>query len=142
MEEPSHIVGKTSTRKRTLAPVWNDTIEFDVDIGQHVIIMDLFDENRLTRDDFLGRVTTNKITEGRQVDHARGCWSCFVQVSTLLQRTERSRVSGSLTFSISFVAASDPGEAKSFAEVNDDENVQEKWLERNVDALQEWPCSN
>ena len=120
--------------KRTLDPIWNDTIEIDVDVGQHVIIMDLFDENRLTRDDFLGRVTSI-IKEGRQVHHTPVFRSCFLQVCTLLQRSERSRVSGSLTFSITFVSASYPGEDIGSAEVHNNEKVQEKWLERNVNAF-------
>ena len=57
LERPANAIWRTGTVKRTLNPVWNQSFEVDVDPTKHVIIADVFDENRLTRDDFLGRVT-------------------------------------------------------------------------------------
>ena len=41
--------------KRSLNPTWNETFEIEVD-HYDKLILDVYDENRMTRDDFLGRV--------------------------------------------------------------------------------------
>ncbi|CAH1107654.1 unnamed protein product [Psylliodes chrysocephalus] len=46
----------TKTRKRTLSPEWNEEFIFRVKPAEHKLILQVFDENRLTRDDFLGLV--------------------------------------------------------------------------------------
>ena len=44
----------TKTKKRTLNPRWEEEFLFRVKPADHKLIMEVFDENRLTRDDFLG----------------------------------------------------------------------------------------
>lgn len=46
----------TKTKKRTLNPKWDEEFIFRVRPGLHRLSMEVFDENRLTRDDFLGVV--------------------------------------------------------------------------------------
>src|SRR6218665_1369022 len=46
----------TKTKKKTLNPVWDEGFLFRVNPSSHWILIEVFDENRLTRDDFLGRV--------------------------------------------------------------------------------------
>ncbi|CAG9829945.1 unnamed protein product [Diabrotica balteata] len=46
----------TKTKKRTLSPEWNEEFIFRVKPGEHKLVLQVFDENRLTRDDFLGMV--------------------------------------------------------------------------------------
>ncbi|XP_019758034.1 E3 ubiquitin-protein ligase NEDD4 isoform X7 [Dendroctonus ponderosae] len=46
----------TRTRKKTLNPEWNEEFIFRVKPTEHKLILQVFDENRLTRDDFLGMV--------------------------------------------------------------------------------------
>jgi hypothetical protein len=46
----------TKTKKRTLNPKWDEEFIFRVKPGFHHLCMEVFDENRLTRDDFLGSV--------------------------------------------------------------------------------------
>ncbi|CAG9795931.1 unnamed protein product [Diatraea saccharalis] len=46
----------TKTKKRTLNPVWNQEFVFRVRPQEHKLLIQVFDENRLTRDDFLGMV--------------------------------------------------------------------------------------
>ena len=46
----------TKTKKRTLNPVWNEEFRFLVRPLRHKVVLEVFDENRLTRDDFLGVV--------------------------------------------------------------------------------------
>ncbi|KAI5636492.1 WW domain-containing protein [Phthorimaea operculella] len=46
----------TKTKKKTLNPVWNQEFVFRVKPAEHKLLIQVFDENRLTRDDFLGMV--------------------------------------------------------------------------------------
>ncbi|EEB13366.1 E3 ubiquitin-protein ligase Nedd-4, putative [Pediculus humanus corporis] len=46
----------TKTKKKTLNPKWNEQFAFRVKINEHKLVLQVFDENRLTRDDFLGMV--------------------------------------------------------------------------------------
>ncbi len=56
----SAIIGtsvRTRTIKRTLNPFWNEEFYFRVNPENNRLLFELFDENRITRDDFLGLVT-------------------------------------------------------------------------------------
>ncbi len=44
----------TKTKKRTLNPKWDEEFVFRVKPHAHKLVLEVFDENRLTRDDFLG----------------------------------------------------------------------------------------
>ncbi|XP_066245931.1 E3 ubiquitin-protein ligase Nedd-4 isoform X3 [Euwallacea similis] len=46
----------TRTKKKTLNPEWNEEFLFKVKPAKHKLVLQVFDENRLTRDDFLGMV--------------------------------------------------------------------------------------
>ncbi|XP_049701343.1 E3 ubiquitin-protein ligase NEDD4 isoform X6 [Helicoverpa armigera] len=46
----------TKTKKKTLNPTWNQEFVFRVKPQEHKLLIQVFDENRLTRDDFLGMV--------------------------------------------------------------------------------------
>ncbi|XP_059046412.1 E3 ubiquitin-protein ligase Nedd-4 [Achroia grisella] len=46
----------TKTKKKTLNPKWNQEFVFKVNPQEHKLVIQVFDENRLTRDDFLGMV--------------------------------------------------------------------------------------
>jgi len=41
---------------KTLNPKWDEEFIFRVKPSEHKLVMEVFDENRLTRDDFLGMV--------------------------------------------------------------------------------------
>ncbi|XP_048118741.1 E3 ubiquitin-protein ligase NEDD4a isoform X3 [Alosa alosa] len=47
---------QTKTIKKTLDPKWNEEFFFRVHPRKHRLLLEVFDENRLTRDDFLGQV--------------------------------------------------------------------------------------
>lgn len=47
---------QTKTIKKTLNPKWNEEFFFRVHPTNHRLLFEVFDENRLTRDDFLGQV--------------------------------------------------------------------------------------
>ncbi|XP_051892691.1 E3 ubiquitin-protein ligase NEDD4-like isoform X12 [Pristis pectinata] len=47
---------QTKTIKKSLNPKWNEEFLFRVNPQNHRLLFEVFDENRLTRDDFLGQV--------------------------------------------------------------------------------------
>uniref|UniRef100_A0A182PSX1 HECT-type E3 ubiquitin transferase n=1 Tax=Anopheles epiroticus TaxID=199890 RepID=A0A182PSX1_9DIPT len=49
-----HVV--TKTKRRTLNPIWNEEFVFRVKPNEHKLVFQVFDENRLTRDGFMGLV--------------------------------------------------------------------------------------
>ncbi|CAH1981354.1 unnamed protein product [Acanthoscelides obtectus] len=56
----------TKTKKRTLNPEWNEEFIFRVKPAEHKLVLQVFDENRLTRDDFLGMVELSLINLPRE----------------------------------------------------------------------------
>uniref|UniRef100_A0A182SM34 HECT-type E3 ubiquitin transferase n=1 Tax=Anopheles maculatus TaxID=74869 RepID=A0A182SM34_9DIPT len=62
----------TKTKRRTLNPVWNEEFVFRVKPNEHKLVFQVFDENRLTRDGFMGLVDLTLINlpheaEGRTI---------------------------------------------------------------------------
>ncbi|XP_037944287.1 E3 ubiquitin-protein ligase Nedd-4-like, partial [Teleopsis dalmanni] len=62
----------TKTKKKTLNPTWNEEFVFRVKPSEHKLVFQVFDENRLTRDDFLGMVELTLVNlpteqEGRTI---------------------------------------------------------------------------
>lgn len=58
---------------QTLNPEWNEEFFFRVHPTNNMLLIEVFDENRLTRDDFLGKVELpldNVVEEGPTVDIA------------------------------------------------------------------------
>ena len=55
------ILRKSKTIKRSLNPVWKESFEIEVEYHDKVIL-DVYDENRMTRDDFLGRAVIDTST--------------------------------------------------------------------------------
>jgi len=51
----------TKTKKRTLNPRWEEEFLFRLKPSEHKLVLEVFDENRLTRDDFLGRVELDSL---------------------------------------------------------------------------------
>ncbi|KAI1235091.1 E3 ubiquitin-protein ligase NEDD4, partial [Lamprotornis superbus] len=47
---------QTKTIRKSLNPKWNEELLFRVNPQKHRLLFEVFDENRLTRDDFLGQV--------------------------------------------------------------------------------------
>lgn len=56
----------TKTKKKTLNPVWNEEFIFRVKPNEHKLVFQVFDENRLTRDDFLGMVELTLVNLPRE----------------------------------------------------------------------------
>ncbi|XP_023716889.1 E3 ubiquitin-protein ligase Nedd-4 isoform X3 [Cryptotermes secundus] len=89
----------TKTKKKTLNPEWDEEFIFRVKPTEHKLVLQVFDENRLTRDDFLGMVELNllnlpKEQEGRTIPSKQ---------YILRPRSARSRVKGHLELYHAFI---------------------------------------
>lgn len=95
----------TKTRKRTLNPVWREEMIFRVLPEKHKLIFEVFDENRLTRDDFLGMVElpiTNNIPKDVASDTRRK-----EDYYTLRPRSAKSKVKGHLQLYLAYLDGQD-----------------------------------
>ncbi|XP_048258981.1 E3 ubiquitin-protein ligase NEDD4-like isoform X2 [Haliotis rufescens] len=93
---------QTKVIKKTLNPKWHEEFVFRVNPRDNVVLLEVFDSNRVTRDDFLGLVEiplnhTGVATErsGRDVG---------VKSFMLRPRSIRSRVRGHLMLYLAYVA--------------------------------------
>ncbi|XP_053128499.1 E3 ubiquitin-protein ligase NEDD4 isoform X2 [Hemicordylus capensis] len=99
---------QTKTVKKTLNPKWNEEFLFRVNPQKHRFLFEVFDENRLTRDDFLGQVdvplcqlsTENPTTERPYT------FKDFV----LHPRSPKSRVKGHLRLKMTYIPKSNGSE--------------------------------
>ncbi|XP_011869177.1 PREDICTED: E3 ubiquitin-protein ligase Nedd-4 isoform X3 [Vollenhovia emeryi] len=96
----------TRTKKKTLNPVWEEEFVFRVKPVEHKLVLQVFDENRLTRDDFLGMVELTLINlpkeqEGRAIP-ARN----YVLRPRSNHSSQRSRVKGTLELYHAYVSDS------------------------------------
>lgn len=82
----------TKTKKRTLNPHWGQEFLLRVKPSEHRLFLEVFDENRLTRDDFLGRVELPLASITRQRDSV----SIPEKSYALQPRSSRSNVRGYL----------------------------------------------
>ncbi|CAL8068189.1 unnamed protein product [Calicophoron daubneyi] len=85
---------QTRTIRRSLNPIWNEEIIFRVNPTENRLVFELYDENRLTRDDFLGVVTVSlpHLEIGCEDSGQRLMPKSFM----LHPRSSRSRVRGNL----------------------------------------------
>ncbi|KAI8501368.1 E3 ubiquitin-protein ligase nedd4, partial [Branchiostoma belcheri] len=95
------VMVQTRTIKKTLNPKWNEDFYFRVD-PRCRLLFEVFDENRVTRDDFLGQVDLplNNQIPTEYPDRERP----FSHKDYLLrQRSTKSRVSGHLRLKLAYV---------------------------------------
>ncbi|KAI5710989.1 hypothetical protein M8J75_013142 [Diaphorina citri] len=93
----------TKTRKKTLNPVWNEEFIFRVKPSEHKLVFQVFDMNRLTRDDFLGMVELSLLNLPRESD---GC-VIHNKKYILRPRSARSKVEGFLELYHAYLRLSD-----------------------------------
>ncbi|KAJ8925495.1 hypothetical protein NQ315_009333 [Exocentrus adspersus] len=82
----------TKTKKKTLNPEWNEEFIFRVKPAEQKLVLQVFDENRLTRDDFLGMVELSLINLPKEQEGRVILPSKYL----LRPRSARSRVRGHL----------------------------------------------
>lgn len=100
----------TKTKKKTVNPVWEEEFIFRVKPIEHKLVLQVFDENRLTRDDFLGMVELTLINvpkeqEGRIIPARRYCLRPRSNHSS-----QRSRVKGTLEVYHAYISDSSTAE--------------------------------
>ncbi|XP_065100068.1 E3 ubiquitin-protein ligase NEDD4-like isoform X6 [Paramisgurnus dabryanus] len=92
---------QTKTIKKTLNPKWNEEFFFRVCPQNHRLLFEVFDENRLTRDDFLGQVDvplTHLPTEDPAMERP------YTFKDFLLRpRSHKSRVKGYLRLKMAYL---------------------------------------
>ncbi|MFH4977284.1 hypothetical protein AB6A40_003993 [Gnathostoma spinigerum] len=102
---------QTKTRKKTRDPIWNEEFIFRILRRECILSIQIFDENRITRDDFLG-MTEIDLARVHIPNEQVGL--SVPEISCLLRpRTERTRVSGTIRISLSFIS---PSNASSVSE--------------------------
>ncbi|XP_062569562.1 E3 ubiquitin-protein ligase NEDD4-like [Saccostrea cucullata] len=132
----------TATIKKTLNPVWNEEFLFRVNPRDNKILFEVFDSNRVTRDDFLGLVEIPLIHTAIQIEGD----NVIEPKSYLLRpRSSRSRVRGNLMIYLAYVTPEEGVETQ-----QDDSGAQNSteptWemvdLDNALDQLQTISCTN
>uniref|UniRef100_A0AAX7TF11 E3 ubiquitin-protein ligase n=1 Tax=Astatotilapia calliptera TaxID=8154 RepID=A0AAX7TF11_ASTCA len=108
---------QTKTIKKTLDPKWNEEFFFRVDPKKHRLLFEVFDENRLTRDDFLGQVDIplNQIPTENPNNERPYTFKDFL----LHPRSHKSRVKGHLRLKMTYLPKN-PGSEEETADQTED----------------------
>ncbi|GFG35290.1 hypothetical protein Cfor_01348 [Coptotermes formosanus] len=95
----------TKTKKKTLNPQWNEEFIFRVKPAEHKLVLQVFDENRLTRDDFLGMVELTLLNLPREQEGRTILPKQYIlrPRSSVLRHSARSRVKGHLELYHAFI---------------------------------------
>jgi E3 ubiquitin-protein ligase NEDD4 len=117
----------TKTKKRTLNPTWDEEFIFRVLPAEQKLVIQVFDENRLTRDDFLGMIELSLITIPLESDSR----VIPPRKYNLQPRSTRSKVKGYLHVYAAFIP--DPTGI-----VEQGQEVMEQSANDNLDAGGGW----
>ncbi|KAK2854067.1 hypothetical protein Q5P01_006728 [Channa striata] len=117
---------QTKTIKKTLDPKWDEEFHFRVDPTKQRLLLEVFDENRLTRDDFLGQVDIplNQIPTENPNTERPYTFKDFV----LHPRSHKSRVKGHLRLKMTYLPKNS-GSEEERAENNEDVDPDWEFLE-------------
>lgn len=117
---------QTKTIKKTLDPKWNEEFFFRVNPRKHRLLLEVFDENRLTRDDFLGQVDVplNQIPTENPNTERPYTFKDFL----LHPRSHKSRVKGHLRLKMTYLPKN-TGSEEETAEQTEDMDPSWEFLE-------------
>ncbi|XP_065219668.1 E3 ubiquitin-protein ligase NEDD4 isoform X1 [Planococcus citri] len=126
----------TRTKKKTLNPVWNEEFYLRVNPSVHKLIIQVFDENRITRDDFLGMVELSLRNLPKEKPDER----IESKIYYLQPKSSRSKVKGYLEIYLAFVREDGDvdDEEEDNTQVNRNSQVEEDW-EMVIDAPSSQP---
>jgi E3 ubiquitin-protein ligase NEDD4 len=102
----------TKTKKKTLNPKWEEEFIFRVNPNNHRLLLEVFDENRLTRDDFLGMVELPL----HNIPSERPGRTISQKYYILRPRSARSKVKGHLQLYHAYLTSEDSEETQSLQE--------------------------
>ncbi|KFV55853.1 E3 ubiquitin-protein ligase NEDD4, partial [Gavia stellata] len=114
---------QTKTIKKSLNPKWNEELLFRVNPQKHRLLFEVFDENRLTRDDFLGQVDIPLYqlpTENPSMERPY-TFKDFV----LHPRSHKSRVKGHLRLKMTYLPKSNGSEEETMEQA---EELEPGWI--------------
>nr|XP_057944449.1 E3 ubiquitin-protein ligase NEDD4-like isoform X2 [Doryrhamphus excisus] len=108
---------QTKTIKKSLDPKWNEEFYLRVHPSKHRLLLEVFDENRLTRDDFLGQVDVplNQIPTENPNTQRPYSFKDFL----LHPRSHKSRVRGQLRLKMTYMPKN-PGSNEETTDPTDD----------------------
>uniref|UniRef100_A0A1A8RKH0 E3 ubiquitin-protein ligase n=1 Tax=Nothobranchius rachovii TaxID=451742 RepID=A0A1A8RKH0_9TELE len=108
---------QTKTIKKTLDPKWNEEFFFRVHPRIHRLLFEVFDENRLTRDDFLGQVDVplNQIPTENPNAERPYTFKDFL----LHPRSHKSRVKGHLRLKMTYLPKNSGSEEEAADQTED-----------------------
>uniref|UniRef100_A0A1A7YYH0 E3 ubiquitin-protein ligase n=2 Tax=Iconisemion striatum TaxID=60296 RepID=A0A1A7YYH0_9TELE len=108
---------QTKTIKKTLDPKWNEEFFFRVHPRTHRLLFEVFDENRLTRDDFLGQVDVplNQIPTENPNAERPYTFKDFL----LHPRSHKSRVKGHLRLKMTYLPKNSGSEEEAADQTED-----------------------
>ncbi|XP_055611828.1 E3 ubiquitin-protein ligase Nedd-4 isoform X2 [Uranotaenia lowii] len=86
----------TKTKRKTLNPVWNEEFIFRVKPNEHKVVFQVYDENRLTRDGFLGMVEVTLINLPREQEGRTIATKNYPLRPKTISGRLRSKIRGSL----------------------------------------------
>ncbi|NXO02497.1 NEDD4 ligase, partial [Rhinopomastus cyanomelas] len=114
---------QTKTIRKSLNPKWNEELLFRVNPQKHRLLFEVFDENRLTRDDFLGQVDIPLYqlpTENPSMERPY-TFKDFV----LHPRSHKSRVKGHLRLKMTYLPKSSGSEEDTLEQA---EELEPEWI--------------
>ncbi|XP_070499559.1 E3 ubiquitin-protein ligase Nedd-4 isoform X4 [Chironomus tepperi] len=112
----------TKTKKKTLNPEWSEEFIFRVKPNEHKLVFQVFDENRFTRDDFLGMVELTLINLPKEQD-GRTIPTKVYQLRPRRSVSARSKVRGTLEIYHAFIRDLDSSRGDNDWEIVDNGSV-------------------
>ncbi|XP_058446639.1 E3 ubiquitin-protein ligase Nedd-4-like isoform X2 [Malaya genurostris] len=104
----------TKTKKKTLNPVWNEEFTLRVKPNEHKLVFQVYDENRLTRDGFLGMVELTLINLPREQEGRTIAVKNYPLRPKKVSGMLRSKIRGSLDIYHAVIRDQDAGEQSSW----------------------------
>ncbi|KAL5105874.1 E3 ubiquitin-protein ligase NEDD4-like [Taenia crassiceps] len=97
---------RTCTIRRNLNPQWNEEFYFRVNPESNRLLLEIFDENRITRDNFLGLVSISLPQTEIPVEEREDLSRTNAKPYVLKPRRALSRVEGKLVVGLSYLPSS------------------------------------